>query len=373
MKIHAILLSFLLIVTLLTGRPLMANGVLFLKEGSVKIVDPKRTRVYTLPGARVPLLRGYRVQTGKNTKVYIRILIKPEVIELLSRSFFRMGKITSETSNMALLTGKGRFKVGKSRLKRKLKTGSKRFHVRTVTALVGVKGTEFVVAATNVQTHLLTLSGTVSIAQVEMPDVEIYVPENRVSTVREQEPPTAPVEVTTELRREILSADSPEIFENVTFGKTVDPDEVRRLRKEEREIEEEEERKRKEEGTEDEVGLPEKREKKNPKDEEGQLREDQAEPKDEEEGLREDKELEPRSKEEMPGPELLFPELMKEGEDEILSELFPLKDEKEPGELGVFDVGSEELGEFGNEIEGFDGFDEDEDFDAPMPEEPGEL
>ena len=46
----------------------------------------------------------------------------------------------------------------------------KRFKVRTVSAVVGVRGTEFVVAATEDSTNVLTVTGEVTLASAELPE-----------------------------------------------------------------------------------------------------------------------------------------------------------------------------------------------------------
>ena len=142
MKIR-ILFLFVLFLTFVFVAPLQAQqGLLMLVKGSVKVIGPERTSLLRKPGAKIALKANDRVQTGKDTFAKIKIKGKPEIIELTSRAFFRMGKITRQTSSISLLTGKARFKI-KGKLKKKSK--SKRFQIRTVTALVGVKGTDFVV------------------------------------------------------------------------------------------------------------------------------------------------------------------------------------------------------------------------------------
>ena len=92
--------------------PLHAQqGLMLLEKGSAKVIGPKRTRLLRKPGSKMLLQADDRVQTGKNSSVKIKIKGKPEMIELSSRSFFRMGKITRETSSISLLTGKARFKI----------------------------------------------------------------------------------------------------------------------------------------------------------------------------------------------------------------------------------------------------------------------
>jgi len=242
-----VLLLLAMFLTAIPAIPLQAQqGLLLLEKGSVKVIGPERTRLLRKPGAKMVLHAKDRVQTGKDTSVKIKIRGKPELIELSSRSFFRMGKITRQTSSISLLTGKARFKI-QGKLKRKSK--KKRFQIRTVTALVGVRGTDFVVGASNTQTSLLTISGTVSVAPVSMPDIEIEVPANQASTIQQNSTPTAPVEVAPKMREQILKADSPKAFRIVKFGEAVNPEEVRKenekKKKEEKEEQKKEEQKQK--------------------------------------------------------------------------------------------------------------------------------
>ena len=111
MKFRVLLLLALFLATI-PAIPLQAQqGLLLLEKGSVKVIGPERTRLLRKPGAKMVLHAKDRVQTGKDTSVKIKIKGKPEIIELSSRSFFRMGKITRQTSSISLLTGKARFKI----------------------------------------------------------------------------------------------------------------------------------------------------------------------------------------------------------------------------------------------------------------------
>ncbi len=248
------LLLLALFLAVIPAIPLQAQqGLLLLEKGSVKVIGPERTRLLRKPGAKMALHAKDRVQTGKDTTVKIKIKGKPEIIELSSSSFFRMGKITRQTSSISLLTGKARFKI-QGKLKKKSKR--KRFQIRTVTALVGVRGTDFVVGASNTQTSLLTISGTVSLAPVNMPDIEIEVPANQASTVQKNSTPTAPVEVAPKMRAQILRADSPKAFRIVKFGEAVKPEEVRKENEKKKKEEEEEQKKEEEKPPQDKEGEP---------------------------------------------------------------------------------------------------------------------
>ena len=94
----------------------------------------------------------------------------------------------------------------------------KRFKVRTVTAIVGVRGTDFVIATSGDSTNLLALSGEVTLASPEVPDYEIPVVANEVSYVREGSGPSVPVTVSVEERDSIAKADGADSFQEVEFG-----------------------------------------------------------------------------------------------------------------------------------------------------------
>ncbi|SUZ76939.1 uncharacterized protein METZ01_LOCUS29793, partial [marine metagenome] len=90
-----ILFLLLLFMTAIYAEPAQAQqGLLLLEKGSTKVIGPKRTLLLRKPGTKMVLQPSDRVQTGKDTSVKIKIRGKPELIELSSRSFFRMGKVT---------------------------------------------------------------------------------------------------------------------------------------------------------------------------------------------------------------------------------------------------------------------------------------
>lgn len=198
------------------------EGSLTLKQGSVKIVRGEQSEILRRTGQQVSLSTGDWVQTGVKSKAEVSINGKEETIELSSKSFFKMEDVSQETTHVVMLSGKGRFNVAPSKKKLK-RRNARRFQLRTVTALVGVRGTEFVVGASEQQTSLLTLSGIVSMASVELPDIEVEVPKDQASGVKKGETPTAPVKVPPALRKQIIQSDSPAAFASVSFGATVDP------------------------------------------------------------------------------------------------------------------------------------------------------
>jgi hypothetical protein len=102
----------------------------------------------------------------------------------------------------------------------KQRSKKKRFNVRTVSAIIGVRGTDFVIATSGDSTNLLALSGEVTLASPEVPDYEIPLVANEVSHVREGSGPSVPKTVTVEERDSIAKGDGTDSFQEVEFGQS---------------------------------------------------------------------------------------------------------------------------------------------------------
>ena len=192
-----------------------------LEMGLVKIMRAGKALVFNEKGSKIPLLLKDEIQTGANSKAQIRLPGKDETIKLGSRSFFGWDNLTEDQTQVSLLTGKGQFKVTPRKSARKpLRQKGKRrnrFKIRTVTAVVGVRGTEFVLGTSGSQTNLLTISGLVTIAPVEAPEIEVEVPENQASQVQQGLAPTPPIPVAAEVQEQIIQEDSPQVFNVVDY------------------------------------------------------------------------------------------------------------------------------------------------------------
>ena len=99
-----------------------------------------------------------------------------------------------------------------------MKRGRRRFRMRTANAMIGVKGTDFIVGTADGDTSLLTLSGSVSFASISAPDIEVEVGTNQASKIQASKPPTVPVEVPPQVREEVIQGDTAKTFENIEFG-----------------------------------------------------------------------------------------------------------------------------------------------------------
>ena len=233
------------------------EGVLQIERGFAKITRGTKVRILREVGTPISLTLEDRVQVGTNSKATVWIRDGEETIQLASRSYFSLNSVSVGETTISMPTGKAQFKVTRKlgKLGGKLggkKLGSKaKFQVRTVTALVTVRGTEFVLGSESGPTSLLTLSGEVALASAEAPEVEVTVPENQASTVQRGLAPTAPVSVPPEVQKEITQSDSANSFKVVAFPPAVPIEQARQQKKREEEKKKEEAKKKEEKQKED--------------------------------------------------------------------------------------------------------------------------
>ena len=138
-----------------------------------------------------------------------------------SETVLQSGKSNSDEMKKASPTRTLKKIAGSSKRKQGgLLARKKRFRVRTVSAVVGVRGTEFVVAATEDSTNVLTVTGEVTLASAELPEYEITLPKSSVSKVTEGRTPSQPVSVPILEQQQIMDSASIEGFQEVEFGPT---------------------------------------------------------------------------------------------------------------------------------------------------------
>ncbi len=154
---------FASLITLLATQTYAASvGYLVIESGIIKHRRNHTDRIYQKPDKKISLNNKDEIQTGKNTRVRIFLRSKNEIIQLYSNSFFRINAISKKQSFLSMPIGKIRCLVKKT-INRATKR-RRRFQVKTATAVIGVKGTDFIVQSDGVSTNVLTLDGIVSMS-----------------------------------------------------------------------------------------------------------------------------------------------------------------------------------------------------------------
>lgn len=210
---------FTLLLLLAGTEPAVANnhvGELIISKGIVKVRHLSgRETVYRQTGLRIPVFEGDVVQSAAKTKAKIIFRDGREVISIYANTSFKVEAITRKKSLFGLNIGKALFKIA-------AKFRRNTFTVRTSTATIGVKGTEFIAATDGHNTYVMTLTGVVTTASVAYPNVTVDVTKDTATSVAADEPPTTPVPVTPESREQIMQSDGLTEFNEVPFAEPVE-------------------------------------------------------------------------------------------------------------------------------------------------------
>ena len=204
-----------------------AQNTLELHSGSVKLIRDGKSRILRTAGEKLQLLANDRLQTGGNTDVSLYLKDGEDKVKLYSNSFFQLDDSSDEGNSVALLIGRLNFSVKplpetagaeeeeadnaekkteqgeknpgelaatlKGKLakleKSKLRPKKRRFELRTVSALIGVRGTDGK-CRTNPNlpdpiTELGTTDGQVELSSIEAPDSITTVSAGQYSQVKE--------------------------------------------------------------------------------------------------------------------------------------------------------------------------------------------
>jgi len=226
----------------------MGNELELIK-GQVKIRSKGLDLVHRQKGKRIPVFNGDQVQTGPNSEVKIYLEEQGDTIELQSFSFFKVAVGEDNVDKMVLPVGKARFTVKK-------RVGlTNRFKVRTGNAIVGVKGTEWVMSSGEGDTSVLTVSGIVSLANILAPEISVDIQENQASRIEQNKLPTTPVEVPPQVREQVAKSSSRKAFSAITYGAPIVPtkEQLQELQRKKEEKEKTEDSTEKKEGQTDET------------------------------------------------------------------------------------------------------------------------
>ncbi|MEC7218662.1 MAG: FecR family protein, partial [SAR324 cluster bacterium] len=141
---RAIWITAILLLLIAFASPVEAQqrGQLVLDRGLVKVSNGPKVRIYNVPGTTVLLSVDDQVHTARNSAARVILSSGDEVVTLKANTVFKVedeNEIEAE-SNTRLLTGNLTFEINPNRA---LVNGRKReFKIRTVTAVVGVRGSE---------------------------------------------------------------------------------------------------------------------------------------------------------------------------------------------------------------------------------------
>ena len=216
-----------IVLFMLQTSALVAQNTMELHSGSVKLIREGKSQIIRTAGEKLQLLANDRLQTGGNTDVSLYLRDGKDTVKLFSNSFFKLDDSSDNGNSVALLIGRLDFSVkplsetagdeedsaenaeketeqsekgagnmatklrGKlAKLeKSKLRPKKRRFELRTVSALIGVRGTDGK-CRTNPNlpdpvTELGTTNGQVEFSSVEAPDAITTVSAGQYSQVKE--------------------------------------------------------------------------------------------------------------------------------------------------------------------------------------------
>ncbi len=188
---------------------------LVLTRGKVEILTYGGIKTFTKAGKTIYFYDEDRVSTGKATKALITMNESGDIVEMYSRTSLKVKKPVKTEDRVLLEKGKARFQT------QKRTSPLRQFRIETANALIGVKGTEFIVDFSKNSTNLLTLEGKVGLASSGQPEVEVEVSANQVSRVQAAKLPAKPTKIPKDKIRQILNSDQPDSFGGVKFGAPV--------------------------------------------------------------------------------------------------------------------------------------------------------
>jgi len=218
-----ILISTFLLLALMTISCTQSTknkqNIMVLSKGSIEVIQDKKSTFYNQAGSKITLAPNQKIKTGANTSLIVDIKGSGDKVELFSyTTLFVPPKERIDTARMFYFPkGKIRFTFKKSKKANKPRS----IKIRTSTALIGVKGTDFVVNTNEKTSNLLTVEGIVSLANADRPNQEVIVTASQIAKVDKGNLPTKPIMISPEMTKKILSEDSGDYFEKTKYGKSL--------------------------------------------------------------------------------------------------------------------------------------------------------
>ena len=172
-------------------------GTLYLEGGQIQVTRSHKAQVYGPGPQLIRLQEKDRIRTGPNATGKIVFAETHNEIRLFEDAFLNLDFIGSQRVELNLKIGKAKFKVKKRK--------RRSFRVRTANAMVGVKGTEFVVMTNGSSTSVATLSGLVALASIENPALSVNIPKGKISKAVKGGAPTKPILLTPKAKKALIS------------------------------------------------------------------------------------------------------------------------------------------------------------------------
>ena len=135
-----LILSFVFLLLSSSGYGLTKYGEATVKKGGLTILRDGKRLSFTAGDNSIQILKKDVLRAGKKSLITLNT-VQNTTVELGSYAIFQVRpfKISENTGDLRMLYGKARFKtVGNTKAK------SRRFRLRTATAVIGVKGTEWI-------------------------------------------------------------------------------------------------------------------------------------------------------------------------------------------------------------------------------------
>jgi FecR-like protein len=190
-------------------------GSLSVMKGAVRIRHLSLDNVYRDTEVTIPVHNGDIIHTGFSSRARIHFDKNGDDLEVYEKTFLTIDDVGGESDKLYMPWGKTRFTLKKA--KKPSRQGKKRFVLRTVNALIGVKGTDFIVGTGDGLTSIVTISGVVDIANIEIPDIEIELTGNHATRVRLDKKPIDPIMVSPDAIKKIITSDSAKAFGEIPF------------------------------------------------------------------------------------------------------------------------------------------------------------
>jgi hypothetical protein len=191
----ALLLGMVLVLCAAGATLALAQvGTLAVQQGELKLRHEGQSRIVKAQAPEVPVFAGDVLHSGPDAHALLNLTAGQATVDLYPSSYFTVQAASEDDTRLSLGIGKALFKVF-ARLK-----ANARFQVQTQTAVIGVKGTDFIVGTDGETTFVLTLTGAVGLVSEAFAEREVVVTQDTVAAARRAEAPTPPQAVTPEVR-----------------------------------------------------------------------------------------------------------------------------------------------------------------------------